>query len=46
MPERSERAAILNHVLDGNPGDVDTQEVAKYLQGKTFKEVKQIVSKL
>lgn len=46
LPERSERAAILNHVLDGNPGNVDTQEVAKYLQGKTFKEVKQIVSKL
>ena len=46
LPERSERAAILNLVLDGNPGNVDTQEVAKYLQGKTFKEVKQIVSKL
>ena len=49
LPERNERATILSHLIQAKNKawrDIDCFELAKYLQGKTFKDLKQIVTKL
>ena len=47
LPERADRKRILealmpSHVLDS----VDMLEIAKYLQGKTYRDIKQTVIKI
>ena len=44
LPERKERAVVLKQVV-GDDG-VDCDELAKYMQGKTIRDMKQIVMKL
>lgn len=47
MPERADRKRILEALMpDEITEAVDMLEVAKYLQGKTFKEIKSTVSKI
>ena len=46
LPERNERTAVIEHILGKSDDEVDSQEISKYLQGKTFKEIKQIMNKL
>ena len=40
LPERNERTSIIEYILGGASTEVDSQEVSKYLQGKTYKEIK------
>ena len=44
LPERKERGLILKHVFGSE--DCDYFEVAKYLQGKTFRDIVKIGAKL
>ena len=45
MPERNERVSIVDYVKSKSQTG-DSAEISKYLQGKTFKEIRQIMFKL
>ena len=45
MPERNERVSIVDYVKSKSQTG-DSAEISKYLQGKTFKEIRQILFKL
>ena len=45
LPERNERVSIVDYVKSKSQTG-DSAEISKYLQGKTFKEIRQILFKL
>ena len=46
LPEKADREAIIKWILQQGNMEYDVQQIAKYLQGKAFKEIKSILTKV
>jgi hypothetical protein len=46
LPEKADREAIIRWVLSKGDMEYDVHQIAKYLQGKAFKEIKSIINKV